>query len=214
MWWVRKTLKALLSTRDMTRVAELKSIQVPKRFKTATIYLDHSFCCDNVRSRVLSNLSQLELTHRQCVGFLQQLTAITGISFATEICPFFVKGERTTANSVCGAGETRALPPATKATSRAKPSNPTEAQGLIYTSPPKDVGSQCFGTLGFSQHLDSSRMFPHLHLTRPPIEGSFVSWLHVLSPHERLLNGVSSGANIARKELPTMDFQNTTLNRQ
>jgi len=175
VWFIRKVLKALLSTRDIAQMASLRSIQIPDRMKRAKIFLDHDPCY-NVGKLFSPSLRRFQLTFRQCLSFLERLTAETGISFVTERCQSFVKGERVKANFVFG-DDPPVPQSAAKAASRAKPSNLTEAQGLIHTSPPKPVGSQRFDILELSENLDSLRMFPHLYLLRSPQEGSSVSWL-------------------------------------
>lgn len=44
IWWARKTLKAVLRTKDLNRLAELRDAGVPESMRAAVIYLDHTPC--------------------------------------------------------------------------------------------------------------------------------------------------------------------------
>jgi len=44
LWWVRKIVKNVLHTRDITRMHEIKSVELPSQMRRATIYLDHDPC--------------------------------------------------------------------------------------------------------------------------------------------------------------------------
>ena len=56
MWWVRKILKNVLHTRDITRMHEIKGVELPVQMRTATIYLDHR-PCTNVNTSFIPLLS-------------------------------------------------------------------------------------------------------------------------------------------------------------
>ncbi len=53
VWWVEQVLESVLGTRDLRRMHELCTAQIPDRMKSAKVFLD---CrpCDNVSQ--LSNL--------------------------------------------------------------------------------------------------------------------------------------------------------------
>ncbi|KAK0646718.1 hypothetical protein B0T16DRAFT_493645 [Cercophora newfieldiana] len=156
VWWVRKTLKTFLKTRDLGRMSELKNIQLPEQFRAAKVYLDHD-PCDHLGG---------------CLNWLDRLYTETGIRFETERIPSFVKAERAKANFVFGDEDVPAQRPAAKAGPRKLASNPTEKGGVLHTSPPKPVSPLHFDSTNSFRPPPFSpvRTYPHLSSWGEPAE--------------------------------------------
>ncbi|KAL1839442.1 hypothetical protein VTJ49DRAFT_1512 [Mycothermus thermophilus] len=75
VFWVLATLKAMLSTTDLSRYHELREADIPKVWKEAWVFLDHSPCGN-------------------CWDFLGAIKEATGLNIYVETRPFLVKGIR------------------------------------------------------------------------------------------------------------------------
>ncbi|KAK5653167.1 hypothetical protein OQA88_9266 [Cercophora sp. LCS_1] len=113
LWWARKTLKAVLRTKDLARLAELREAPVPETMKSAVIYLDHT----------------------PCVRFIDTLGRVTGLSFTAKKIPFLEKGTRTKILFVHKGDESEHSSVPALAVSKKTDFGPSN--GPEYSSPPK-----------------------------------------------------------------------------
>ncbi|KAK0623664.1 hypothetical protein B0T14DRAFT_602205, partial [Immersiella caudata] len=145
VWWVRKILKAVFGTKDMTRMGEIKSIvtQLPEEYRSAIICLNHD-PCGHIGG---------------CLPWLDLIKAETGICFRTERIRTFVDDERKDAPFRFGDDdmEDPVSRSATNPGPRTKCSESKEKGGLLWAGAPKTVGPlrSSFDAINISSVSDS-----------------------------------------------------------